>query len=259
MTALGRLSPDELRRVADRFGASDVQVRRDHVISHVLAVLSASLSESLIFFGGTALSRTHLTQPRLSEDIDLIAVGRRGDIASAVVDALNTGLMRVLGRPRWNPAFSRRSDTTPAVLETGDGVAIKMQLLDGRDYSRWPVERRELDQRYADAPPATLAVPTVESFAGWKTAAWHDRAVARDLYDLWALAVDGQLTARAAELFAHYGSTGTPPRAFMFAKAPPEHVWRDQLAGQTRLAVSAAGALAVVRAAWAAAVGETWD
>ena len=259
MSVPGRLSPDELRDVADQFGAAEAQIRRDHAISHVLALLSAHIPDDLIFFGGTALSRTYLGHPRLSEDLDLIATGQRRDMINNVIQALDVGLMRVLGRPRWNPGLSENSDIVSAVLEFGDDVSIKIQLLDGAHYSRWPVARRQLEQRYADVPPAEMVVPTAESFAGWKTAAWHDRGAARDLYDLWALAIEGRLTAEAAELFAKHGTTGAPPRAFMFTKAPPERVWREQLAGQTRLTVTAAGALAAVRTAWATALGENWD
>lgn len=61
------LSQDDLEREASRFGVADEQVRRDHAISHVLAGLAASMRDDLIFFGGTALSRTHLVNARLSE------------------------------------------------------------------------------------------------------------------------------------------------------------------------------------------------
>jgi hypothetical protein len=45
----------------------------------------------------------------------------------------------------------------------------------------------------------------------------------------------------------------------MFDKAPSDSEWYAQHAGQTRLAVTARDALAVVRDAWAAAVGEDRD
>ena len=255
----GVLSVEALRAVVERFGVAEAQVRRDHAISHVLWAISNQMADAVIFFGGTAVSRTHLVHARLSEDIDLIATGPRRDVAGQLVRALDRTLRRTLGRPRWNPGLSDQSDVAPGVLEVGDDIAIKVQLLDGRHYAKWPVERRVLEQRYADAFPAELTVPTVESFVGWKTAAWHDRGAARDLYDLWALAEEGHFTAEAAKLFAQHGTTGGPPREFMFTKAPPETVWRDQLAGQTRLKITAAGALAVVRAAWAAALGEDWE
>ncbi|MBO0839432.1 MAG: nucleotidyl transferase AbiEii/AbiGii toxin family protein [Sciscionella sp.] len=115
---------------------------------------------------------------------------------------------------------------------------------------------RQIEQRYSDAPPATLIVPTIEAFAGWKTMAWHERGAPRDLYDLWALAEAGALTANAAELFIRYGPTGTAPRAFMFAAPPSEQAWHAALATQTRLQVTAAEALDVVRRSWATAIGE---
>lgn len=255
----GVLGSDDLRNVAERFGVAGTQVRRDHAISHVLWAISNQIPDAVIFFGGTALSRTHLVHARLSEDIDLIATGPRRQVAGQLVHALDSMLRRTIGRPRWNPDLSDQSDIVPGLLEIGEDIAIKIQLLDGRHYAKWPVERRALEQRYSDAFPAELTVPTAGSFAGWKTAAWHDRGSARDLYDLWALASEGHLTAEAADLFTQYGTTGGPPREFMFTKAPPEQVWRDQLSGQTRLEVTAADALTAVRAAWSAALGESWD
>jgi predicted nucleotidyltransferase component of viral defense system len=51
----------EWQQVASRFGVGMEQVRRDHLISHVLAAISCDVStDALVFFGGTALSRTHL-------------------------------------------------------------------------------------------------------------------------------------------------------------------------------------------------------
>jgi hypothetical protein len=159
----------------------------------------------------------------------------------------------------WSPGWSRNSDVDPAVAVTPDGIAIKIQLLRGAGYEPWPTETREIEQRYRDAPPAILRVPTLQAFAGWKTAAWMDRGAARDLYDLWALDKVGALTAESAALFARHGPTSSPPRSWMFKGAPSAAEWQAQLAGQTRLTVTAAEALEAVRSAWAAAVGEEWS
>jgi len=67
------------------FGVAEAQVQRDHAISHILAALSRHRREELIFFGGTALSRTYLLDERLSEDIDLIAIDHRDDLADVAV------------------------------------------------------------------------------------------------------------------------------------------------------------------------------
>jgi hypothetical protein len=39
----------ELASAADQFGVSDEQVRRDHVISHLLALISRELSDEILF------------------------------------------------------------------------------------------------------------------------------------------------------------------------------------------------------------------
>ena len=78
------LESDELVTVASAYGVADGQVRRDHLISHVLLALSTA-DVPVTFFGGTALARTFLTDPeigaRLSEDIDLCAA-ERADVAA---------------------------------------------------------------------------------------------------------------------------------------------------------------------------------
>lgn len=243
---------DDARTVAHRFGVATEQVRRDHLISHVLAALSRVHRADLIFFGGTALARTHLTDGRLSEDVDLIALGSRAGTAAAVERTLVSALRRSHGRIVWAPPLSAVRDTGSAVLLADDGrLAVRVQMLDRLRYEPWPTQLQAIEQRYRDAPPALLRVPTVAAFAAWKTAAWHDRKAPRDLYDLWALAQRGRITAEAAELFVAHGPIGRPPPPWMFGSPPSEARWRDQLGNQTRLTVTAAEALRVVARAWA--------
>jgi predicted nucleotidyltransferase component of viral defense system len=252
------LSREDLERATARFRVADDQVRRDHAISHILAGISKTLRDGVIFFGGTALSRTHLVHARLSEDIDLIALGDRSETAERLTSAIDNALSRTHGRLAWSPPFTSK-DVDPAIVETPTGIAIRVQLLAKKSYEPWPTEIRGIEQRYADAPPAELRVPTIESFVGWKTTAWHVRGASRDLYDLWASAEEGLITREAANLFAKHGTSGTRPREFMFAKAPSETEWQASLSAQTQLEITASDALEVVRNAWAAAVGEVWD
>jgi hypothetical protein len=131
---------------------------------------------------------------------------------------------------------------------------VRLQLLSARDRMVWPTERRALVQRYADAPPAELLVPTLPAFAASKTSTWADRHAARDLWDLWALAAIGAIDSAAVDLFRRYGPTNQPPADHMFTTAPTDAEWRAQLAGQTRITVSVTDALATVRTAWTGAV-----
>lgn len=248
------LDPIEAAAVAARFGVADEQVRRDHLISHLLAVIARDLGDRLVFFGGTALARTYLPDGRLSEDLDLLAVTARRDVASELERALTIGVRREYGRLAWDPPLTAGAGSAPGVLRTGEGLAVRVQLLDPAGYPHWPTEARGLIQRYSDVPTAELTMFTRPAFAAAKTAAWHDRGAARDLYDLWGLAGIGALDAEAADLFVRLGPTGRPPASWMFDRPPSPADWRAQLGGQTRIAVSAGEALDVVREAWTQAV-----
>jgi hypothetical protein len=118
----------------------------------------------------------------------------------------------------------------------------------------WPSKRRTIVQRYDDAPAAELLVPTLPAFAASKTSTWADRKGARDLWDLWALSELGAIERQAADLYRRYGATNHPPTSRLFASAPTDAEWQAQLAGQTRITVSAHQAVIAVREAWRAAV-----
>ncbi|SDQ14722.1 nucleotidyl transferase AbiEii/AbiGii toxin family protein [Actinopolyspora saharensis] len=244
------LDPREEAAIAEQFGVARAQVRRDHLISHLLAAISDRLADEVIFFGGTALSRTLAPDGRLSEDIDLIARSSR----SSTAEALETTLLRATRREfpglRWQPALTSIREVAPAVLVAPDGTTVRVQLLSSTGYAPWPTERRPLVQRYSDAGPAELSVPTAPAFAAWKTTAWAHRATSRDLYDLWLLGRLGAITTDAAEQFKRFGPTNKPPSSALFTRAPDEQTWQRELAGQTHLEITASAALAYVRDTW---------
>lgn len=111
------LDPTESATVASAFGVAEAQVERDHLISHVLHALAA-VDAPVVFFGGTALARTHLAANerggRLSEDIDLWCADR-----SRTAALLDTSLLRQLRREfprsRWEPSLTQtRRSIDPA-------------------------------------------------------------------------------------------------------------------------------------------------
>ncbi|MBU3061405.1 nucleotidyl transferase AbiEii/AbiGii toxin family protein [Nocardia sp. NEAU-G5] len=245
------MSIDERDSVAVQFGVSPEQVERDHLISHLLAAISRGFGDRLHFIGGTALARTHLVCGRLSEDIDLVALGNRTELAAELDAALPRSVARSYGRLEWAPALSDVPDTGAAILRSVAGASVKVQLLSARGRTVWPTELRGLEQRYSDVPPAELFVPTLPAFAAGKTVTWHDRHASRDLWDLWALSGIGAIDGAAGALYRKYGPTNRLPAPQLFDRAPDEDDWNAQLAGQTRLVISAEIALAAVRDAWA--------
>lgn len=116
------LDPADERAVADQFGVARPQVHRDHLISHLLAAISDHLADDVLFFGGTALSRTHAPDGRLSEDIDLIALDNRRTTAERLETTLVRATRREYPGLRWQPALSAVRDATPAILATPEGI-----------------------------------------------------------------------------------------------------------------------------------------
>ena len=247
------VSDGDLQLIADDFGVALEQVRRDHVISHILAALSApGLADEFTFYGGTALSRTLLPRLRLSEDIDLIAQRARRSTAEDIENTIEKALARTHGKVAWEPRLSATTGAKSAVLRTDYGVVIRIQMMKQIDLPSWPTHKQQLLQRYADARPAKLRVFTPSAFAAAKTLAWMDRRASRDLYDLWALALLGLIDAQAADVYRRYGN-GAIPGAWMFRDASDEDAWNVALAHQGRVRVNPADALRVVCASWAGA------
>jgi len=245
------LSYDELEHYASAFGVSDQQVERDHLISHILAAIATTpMWEDLVFFGGTALSRTHLRDLRLSEDIDLLVRGDRSRAARDLTSTIEQALARSYGRISWQPGIESTTASAPATLSTETGLAVQVQLLSADGYPDWPSEAADIDQRYSDVRPARLPTLTLESFVAAKTAAWVDRRTARDLYDLWALAEHGAISPAAATLYRAIGPTGETPGAWAFTDPPDADTWTAALAHQCVLAVGPDEAAERVTRAW---------
>lgn len=255
------LGPDDLAEVSTAYGVAEGQVRRDHLISHVLRAVAA-LDSPVVFFGGTALARTHLTTAasggRLSEDVDLYTDDRKG-VAAALDAKLLHRLRREFPRSRWEPGLSGIRSVDPAQLVTEDGLRLRVQLLDvgngHPEWKRWPTERAPIELRYRDVPgPVELRVPTLAAFVAMKVSAYADRHAPRDLFDLWALARIGAVTPEVSTLVREV--TGTTPAPHLFATLPPME-WEEQLAHQAAVVPSPQVCLDTVREVFATALG--WE
>jgi hypothetical protein len=246
------LRRDELARWAATFGVADDQVRHDHMVSHILAGIAAIPGEGIVFYGGTALARTHLPHLRLSEDVDLL-VTPRTEWAERLEAALPAALRRHVGPAQWDPPPTKAAPGAPARLVSGQlSVRVQLEALDP-ERSRWPVERRLVEIRYADVNPIELVVPTRAAFAAMKTLAWLDRHLARDLVDLAALANAGACDPAAAALVADMAGWRPLPEMFATIPASTRATWTVDLAHQMAAPPEPDTCLAEVRAAWKAA------
>lgn len=244
----GVLSEADAMRVENAFGVGRAQVERDHLISHLLASLARSVRDDVVFIGGTALARTHLPALRLSEDIDLIARAPRSGLGRRIEGTLVADFARSFGQIAFTPAFDQTRDSEPVLLSAPGRTRVQIQLLDGVGRPHWPTELAPIEQRYSDAPPAELRVPTIEAFAAMKLSAWHDRRAPRDLYDLYALQRTGAINNEAKRLYRNLGPGVIISDLFSGVSTQAE--WDDALSHQCRPTVGPDEALEVVRDAW---------
>src|SRR5690606_38201327 len=126
--------------------------------------------DRLHFIGGTALSRTHLTSGRLSEDIDLVALGSRTALAAELDTALPRAVARTHGRLEWMPSLTSIADTGAANLRSAQGLSVKIQFISSENRTPWLVESLVIKQRYILALPAELFVLNLPAFVTEETA-----------------------------------------------------------------------------------------
>lgn len=241
----GVLDEKERITVEQKFGVSAQQVIRDHAISHALAAIAAVGTESTVFFGGTALSRTLLPNLRLSEDIDLFALADRRALGRSIQTSIERRFQRSLGAATFTPPLGATQHPDPSMLAVRE-TRIQVQLISSEGYPPWPTELVDIVQRYSDAPPARLRVLIPAAFVASKLIAWCSRHAPRDLYDLWALAQGGWIDAEAARLYGRYGQH-TSIAKVSFASVPSLADWQAQLAHQCVIASTPEQAAQVVR------------
>lgn len=249
----GVLDESERLAIEGRFGVGFEQVARDHVISHVLAAIASVTTDDVVFFGGTALSRTHLSDLRLSEDIDLIALGDRRAIGDRIESAITRQVRRTLGAVQFAPRLRDTRHPEPAVMQIGD-VRIQIQLLAAEGYPAWPTEVVDIEQRYSDASPARLRVLTPAAFVAAKLSSWSDRLAPRDLYDLWAMAELGMVDRNAVGLFGAFGPY-TSAAKVPFGAIPSATEWDAALGHQGIIRIGPQDAAIAVRQAIQLALG----
>lgn len=185
----------EIRRLAGQRGVPEIQIRRDHLLSHLIGALP--LDDRLVFIGGTALHRTHLPDVRLSEDLDVHLIeGKAEDLVDQLIQGVRLEFPGISLISR-----TKQYDVATNVLEV-DGLRIQIQAISNRP--QWidlPTATTPVRLRYSDLPAsADLSVPAVEAFGAMKLTAYVDRAAPRDLFDLKELAERGALDEKSLEL-----------------------------------------------------------
>jgi predicted nucleotidyltransferase component of viral defense system len=252
MASQGEFSPEERRQWAGRFGVALGAIDHDHLISHSLLALS-TWGEDVLFYGGTALSRTHLSGFRLSEDIDL-----QIDSPGRHVDPLGDHLVRAIRRDYPDAVWERRSaprGQTIAYLKA-DELAVRVHLIAPDE--NLPTQIVPIELRYSDLPESvSLLVPTQSALAAMKTGAYMDRAAPRDLVDLDGLADIGALNEEAARVLKDVFGMVVVRQEFDRVRPSTVEAWEAELERLMREVPSPEACLRRVRDAYAQALG--WE
>lgn len=175
----------EATKWSQRFGVDVTQVRRDHLISHILNALPAIDGlPDMAFIGGTSLCPTHLDGLRVSEDVDLLTSG-----VEEGADALARALGRLLRREYPDVAVSLPTPVPRGrqiQLTASDAPPVEVQLIRRQaEDDALVLESTPAALRYERLPASVhLRVPTIETFVAMKYAAFRDRQEPRDLFDL---------------------------------------------------------------------------
>lgn len=242
------LNSRENDSVQELFGSTEAQVRRDHAISHALAALQKIESE-MIFFGGTALSRTFLPEGRLSEDIDLYSSDRQ--TLCLELDDLPNLIEEEFPQAYWDVLPSQTVDPRSSLLVCDPSIQIKIQTVDSRSrgWQLIPTKLVSIQQRYSDVPETRLVVPTFDGFVAMKVLAWFDRGAPRDLFDLEGLLRHGEVSSGTRELVDNL-------RGFHLTEQMLDRkvsgLWQEELSHQTRLTISEEECLSRVLGWWRA-------
>ena len=238
----------EIREVAAQLGVPERQVRRDHLLSHLIDGV-ADVGD-VVLIGGTALNRTHVPDARLSEDLDVHLIdGKADEVLDRTKRAVRLEFPGIA-------VISRASNGDVVTYVLGvDALRVQVQVILRRhEWILLPAQTTPVRLRYSDLEDSVdVAVPTIDAFGAMKLAAYVDRAAPRDLFDLMELVKVGSLGAGSIALMRVLLGRSILPQEFQ--TGPTAEEWEVELAHQVTDPGSPVESLVIVRDALAAQLG----
>lgn len=197
-----------IRKIARERGLALDIVEKDYLLGWMLFCISrTSLSDSLAFKGGSALSKVYFPLDwRLSEDLDftLLTDEDMPSVAEKLAEEIpevGEGLIPEVGlrfprRPFSNPGFVRgRLQYIGPVSPNNVKIEITQEEYVGT------IGKIEVPRSYEDYPEFHVNVYSLETILAEKVRSLLERERVRDWYDVWRLLkVVGNITTVAEEL-----------------------------------------------------------
>ncbi len=186
------ISETRVRALARQDGVTAGLAKKHYVNSWVLyAIATSPLGESLVFKGGTALSKLYFPEIwRFSEDLDFTATEQLPDIERTLESALadieaESGIrferrnMHAAGEPVEYVQFDVQYDAVLGQKNTTDlDITFNEPLV-------FPIVNHE--HTFEDVPTFSLAAYSIEEIFVEKLRSLFQRARARDYYDIYRL------------------------------------------------------------------------
>ena len=186
------ISDARVRALARQDGVTAGLAEKHYVNSWVLyAIATGPLSETLVFKGGTALSKLYFPDIwRFSEDLDFTATSQLPDIDRTLEPSLaaieaESGIrfeirnMHAVGDPVEYVQFDVQYDAVLGQKNTTDlDITFNEQLV-------FPIVDHE--HTFEDVPTCSLAAYSIEEIFVEKLRSLFQRARARDYYDIYRL------------------------------------------------------------------------
>lgn len=172
------------------------QVEQDLVISRALVELFGDpfLRARLVFRGGTALYKLHLTAARYSEDIDLVQsvpepIGPTLSAVRALLDAWLGEPKREFSEGRVTLTYRFLAQEEPVVR-----LRLKIEINTREQFSVFGLEERPFSVRSPwYSGEAAIATYSLDEMMGTKLRALYQRKKGRDLFDLWDALARGNI------------------------------------------------------------------
>lgn len=219
------IDDQEIRDVAARLAVPERQVRRDHLLSHLISGMTGA--EGVVLIGGTTLNRTHLPDVRLSEDLDLhLLDGSADEVLDRTRRAVRLEFPGIIVVSR-----ASRGDVVTYVLGV-DALRVQVQVVLRRhEWMQLPLQRMPVRLKYSDLQESVeLTTPTIDAFGAMKLTAYVDRTASRDLFDLMELVKAGSLGAESMALVRVLLGRSILPQEFQ--TCPTAEEWEAELAHQ---------------------------
>jgi predicted nucleotidyltransferase component of viral defense system len=192
------IKPGEIQQIARKANVRDQQIEKDYVLSWLLQGIAQhdSLSDSLIFKGGTLLKKVYFDSYRFSEDLDFTLLFDN-EINDKILDDFksvfeyisaeaNIPLEITEENEHQDGGFNFYINYVGPLGGQGKHKSVKVDI-SGNEKLVFEARKKQLIVSYSDQIPHQLHCYSLEEVLVEKMRSVMQRMQPRDFYDIWYL------------------------------------------------------------------------